>query len=225
MKKQDRKWYIIIAIIAVLLFGSMFFPRTQEPLEAAAPTDEPYVPIETPAPTPKPTPTPKPVNTPEPLPEKTPEELAEEARRQEILYDYYDNFELLERLCIAEAGNQGYEGMWRVAYVIYCRAYETNYNFGDGIYEVMTAPSQFTTPYKGDISYWKEDVDKAINDVFALQIFPFDVPTHYFLVPSMVSESTLKWFRNRTYVDVYGVHEFRSNYSAAELEAMRNGID
>lgn len=156
--------------------------------------------------------------------EEEPEETMSEADLL-ILDDCMTNYDMLCRLCIAEAGNLGYDGMWRVAYVIYCRAYDTNYNFGDNIYEVMTAPNQFTTPYEGDISPWKEDVERAVGDVFIEHNYPFDVPAHYFVDPALISSKTHEWFDKLTYVDTYHNQEYRSNYSAAELEVRRYAVD
>ena len=138
--------------------------------------------------------------------------------------DCAQNYDMIKRLCIAEAGVQGYEGMWRIAFVLYCRAYCTDISFGNGLYGVMTQPGQFTTPYSGDISKWDAEADRAVQDVFYNHIFPWDVPVHFFLIPSMVSQRTLNWFYSCTYIDTYGVHEFRSAYSQAELDEIRGTL-
>lgn len=121
------------------------------------------------------------------------------------------SMDLIMHLVVAEAGNQGYDGMRAVAQVIYDRLYNSSYDFGQTIEEVIKAPGQFATPYSGDISAWQPTVQEACEAVFYQQDMYFDEPVHYFYVASRVEDSTLRWFETKKLVGVLGAHTFRSD--------------
>ena len=123
------------------------------------------------------------------------------------------SMDLIMRTVVAEAGNQGYDGMRAVAQVIYDRRYNSTYNFGNTFEEIIYAENQFCTPYSGDISPWYPDVLAACEAVFYCGDFVFDQPVHYFYVASKVSDSTLRWFETKQYVGTIGAHTFRSEGS------------
>ena len=71
------------------------------------------------------------------------------------------SMDLIMRLVVAEAGNQGYDGMRAVAQVIYDRRYNSTYDFGETFEEIIYADGQFCTPYAGDIEHWMPTVAEA----------------------------------------------------------------
>lgn len=114
------------------------------------------------------------------------------------------------RVVVAEAGNQGYDGMRSVAQVIYDRRYNSTYDFGDTLEEVISAEGQFCKPYAGDIEPWMPTVAEACWAVFYADDFVFDEPVHYFYRDDMISQDSRDWFENKKYVGVLGAHTFRS---------------
>lgn len=230
---------ILLSLIAILLLiVCMHACAVQEVPEAVPP--EPVAPTvaATPEPTPEPTTEPTPEPTPEPIeiptsldPWPTEEQLeamlvhydcptvdhliayfAEKEQHDRRIEEYFTNYDLLLRTVIAEAGNQGYDGMRAVAQVIWCRTYDTPYNFGDTLYEVITAKNQFAAPYPYDTAPFEPDASNAIAAVFIEQDFYYDVPIHYFYVDSLIDRSSRNWFETKTYVGDLGAHTFRSEY-------------
>lgn len=158
------------------------------------------------------------VETPAPTPEVTPEVIEdmptdEGLLKEERLAEFTEAYDILKRVCIAEAGNQGYDGIRAVAQVIWCRVYDTPYDFGSSIEEVLTARGQFASPYQGDTGAFEPVVDEALWAVFIDNDFYWDVPVHYFYNDSKISSANRQWFETKTYVGSIGPHVFRSEYN------------
>lgn len=122
------------------------------------------------------------------------------------------SMDLIMRLVVAEAGNQGYDGMRGVAQVIYDRRYNSSYDFGSTFEEIIYADGQFCKPYAGDITPWMPTVAEACWAVFYAGDFMFDEPVHYFYRDDMISQSNRSWFETKKFVGVLGAHTFRSDY-------------
>lgn len=122
------------------------------------------------------------------------------------------SMDLIMRLVVAEAGNQGYEGMMAVAQVIYDRRYNSTYDFGDTFEEIIYADGQFCTPYSDSLEPWMPTVAEACEAVFYNGEAVFDEPVHYFYRDDMISQSTRSWFETKKFVGVLGAHTFRSDY-------------
>lgn len=121
------------------------------------------------------------------------------------------SMDLIMRLVVAEAGNQGYDGMRAVAQVIHDRRYNSTYNFGETFEEIIYDAGQFCTPYAGDIGPWMPTVAEACEAVFYDGEYVFDEPVHYFYRDDMISQSTRNWFETKKFVGVLGAHTFRSD--------------
>ena len=122
------------------------------------------------------------------------------------------SMDLIMRLVVAEAGNQGYDGMRAVAQVIYDRRYNSTYDFGETFEEIIYADGQFCTPYAGDIEPWMPTVAEACEAVFYDGEYVFNEPVHYFYRDDMISQSSRDWFETKKFVGVLGAHTFRSDY-------------
>lgn len=122
------------------------------------------------------------------------------------------SMDLIMRLVVAEAGNQGYDGMRAVAQVIYDRRYNSTYDFGETFEEIIYADGQFCTPYAGDIEPWMPTVAEACEAVFYDGECVFNEPVHYFYREDMISQSNRSWFETKKFVGVLGAHTFRSDY-------------
>ena len=122
------------------------------------------------------------------------------------------SMDLIMRLVVAEAGNQGYDGMRGVAQVIYDRRYNSSYDFGSTFEEIIYADGQFCTPYAGDIEPWMPTVAEACEAVFYDGEYVFNEPVHYFYREDMISQSNRNWFETKKFVGVLGAHTFRSDY-------------
>lgn len=122
------------------------------------------------------------------------------------------SMDLIMRLVVAEAGNQGYDGMRAVAQVIYDRRYNSTYDFGETFEEIIYADGQFCTPYAGDIEPWMPTVAEACEAVFYDGEYVFNEPVHYFYREDMISQHNRSWFETKKFVGVLGAHTFRSDY-------------
>jgi N-acetylmuramoyl-L-alanine amidase len=95
--------------------------------------------------------------------------------------------DLLERVVMAEAGNQSYEGRIAAAEVVLNRSEL----WGMTITEVINAPGQFCEPYRGEVS---GDVKRAVTDALAgIRVFR-DPVTHFHnagVTPAWASAKTL----------------------------------
>lgn len=120
------------------------------------------------------------------------------------------SMDLIMHLVVAEAGNQGYDGMRAVAQVIYDRRYNSTYDFGETFEEIIYADGQFCAPYAGDIEPWMPTVAEACWSVFYAGDFVFDEPVHYFYRDDKISQRNREWFETKKYVGVIGAHTFRS---------------
>lgn len=122
------------------------------------------------------------------------------------------SMDLIMRLVVAEAGNQGYDGMRAVAQVIYDRRYNSTYDFGETFEEIIYADGQFCAPYAGDIEPWMPTVAEACEAVFYDGEYVFNEPVHYFYRDDMISQSSRNWFETKKFVGVLGAHTFRGDY-------------
>ena len=122
------------------------------------------------------------------------------------------SMDLIMRLVVAEAGNQGYDGMRAVAQVIYDRRYNSTYDFGETFEEIIYADGQFCSPYAGDIEPWMPTVAEACEAVFYDGEYVFNEPVHYFYREDMISKSNRSWFETKKFIGVLGAHTFRSDY-------------
>lgn len=152
----------------------------------------------------------------EPVTEHIPEVVAVEYASYDLLLESRAeearaSMDLIMRMVIAEAGNQGYDGMRAVAQVIYDRRYNSNYDFGQTFEEIIYAPKQFAKPYSGDISPWLPTAQEACEAVFYNNDMYFDEPVHYFYRADKVDGQTLRWFETKKLVGVLGAHTFRSD--------------
>ena len=174
---------------------------------------EPTIVTEAPAPAEQPTVTPEqPTVTPEPQTEAVATEYASyEALLQSRAEEAAASMDLIMRLVVAEAGNQGYDGMRGVAQVIYDRRYNSSYDFGSTFEEIIYADGQFCKPYAGDITPWMPTVAEACWAVFSAGDFVFDEPVHYFYRDDKISQSNRSWFETKKFVGVLGAHTFRSD--------------
>ena len=134
-------------------------------------------------------------------------EALQQARAEEAAA----SMDLIMRLVVAEAGNQGYDGMRAVAQVIYDRRYNSTYDFGETFEEIIYADGQFCTPYAGDIEPWMPAVAEACEAVFYDGEYVFNEPVHYFYREDMISQSNRNWFETKKFVGVLGAHTFRSD--------------
>lgn len=231
-RKQYTAWRIF-ALMLILLLG-LITMRACTTDVGVVETPAISIPEPTPELTPEPTPepAPEPIEIPTSLdPWPTEEQLeamlvhydcptvdhliayfAEKEQHDRRIEEYVTNYDLLLRVVIAEAGNQGYDGMHAVAQTIWCRTYDTPYNFGDSLYEVITAKNQFAPPYPYDTAPFEPDASAALDAVFYEQDFFWDTPVHYFYVNSGISDASRNWFETKTYVGVHGAHTFRSEY-------------
>ena len=135
-------------------------------------------------------------------------EALQQARAEEAAA----SMDLIMRLVVAEAGNQGYDGMRAVAQVIYDRRYNSTYDFGETFEEIIYADGQFCTPYAGDIEPWMPTVAEACEAVFYDGEYVFNEPVHYFYREDMINQSNRSWFETKKFVGVLGAHTFRSDY-------------
>lgn len=135
-----------------------------------------------------------------------------EALQQAHAEEAAASMDLIMRLVVAEAGNQGYDGMRAVAQVIYDRRYNSTYDFGETFEEIIYADGQFCAPYAGDIEPWMPTVAEACEAVFYDGEYVFNEPVHYFYREDMISQSNRSWFETKKFVGVLGAHTFRSDY-------------
>lgn len=136
------------------------------------------------------------------------DDALQQARAEEAVA----SMDLIMRLVVAEAGNQGYDGMRAVAQVIYDRRYNSTYDFGETFEEIIYADGQFCAPYAGDIEPWMPTVAEACEAVFYDGECVFNEPVHYFYRDDMISQSSRNWFETKKFVGVLGAHTFRSDY-------------
>jgi N-acetylmuramoyl-L-alanine amidase len=123
-----------------------------------------------------------------PVPEiETPEPVPEAPASDPVGRISAEGRDLLERVVMAEAGNQPYEGLMAAAEVVLNRSEL----WGMTITEVINAPGQFCEPYKGEVS---GDVKRAVTDALAgIKVFR-DPVTHFHnagVTPAWASAKTL----------------------------------
>ena len=93
----------------------------------------------------------------------------------------------VERVVMQEAGNQPYEGMLAVTQCIL----NTCLKEGKSAYEVVTAPDQYASPYRGEPN---EFILMAVSDVFDNGLKAREEPIMYFY--STVGGYVSKWHEN-----------------------------
>lgn len=128
--------------------------------------------------------------------------------------DLQTNYDLLKRVIVSEAGNQGMQGMCAVAQVIYDRTYRSkhDWNQDEGLYGVLTMRNQFASPYPWDLDDFEPTVSEAIDAVFIHGDMVFDEVVTYFYNPAYSTETGIKFMRAQKYVDTIKDHEFRTGW-------------
>lgn len=128
--------------------------------------------------------------------------------------DLQANYDLLKRVIVSEAGNQGMQGMCAVAQVIYDRAYRSkhDWNQDEGLYGVLTMRNQFASPYPWDLDDFEPTVSEAIDAVFIHGDLVFDEVVTYFYNPAYSTENGIKFMQAQKYVDTIKDHEFRTGW-------------
>lgn len=110
--------------------------------------------------------------------------------------------ELVERVVMAEARGEGYEGQAAVAQVILNRLKAPD--FPDVVKSVVRL--EFAKPYKGKVF---ESVKRAVRDVFDKGVQIISTQILYFMNPAKASKRGAAWIRaNGTHVMTIGNHEF-----------------
>ena len=127
--------------------------------------------------------------------------------------DEYDTYyDLIKRKIVAEAGNQGYDGMRAVAQVIYDRVYRSKTDWGDGFYGVLMKPGQFAPTYTGNLSDFEPTVSEAMDAVFVHGDLMWDEVVVYFYNPATASVSGKQFMETQKYIATLGDHEFRTEW-------------
>lgn len=128
--------------------------------------------------------------------------------------DLQANYDLLKRVIVSEAGNQGMQGMCAVAQVIYDRTYRSkhDWNQDEGLYGVLTMRNQFASPYPWDLDDFEPTVSEAIDAVFIHGDLVFDEIVTYFYNPKYSTETGIKFMQAQKYVDTIKDHEFRTGW-------------
>ena len=127
--------------------------------------------------------------------------------------DEYDTYyDLIKRKIVAEAGNQGYDGMRAVAQVIYDRMYRSETDWGDGFYGVLMKQGQFAPTYTGNLSDFEPAVSEAMDAVFVHGDLMWDEVVVYFYNPATASASGKQFMETQKYVATLGDHEFRMEW-------------
>jgi len=128
--------------------------------------------------------------------------------------DLQANYDLLKRVIVSEAGNQGMQGMCAVAQVIYDRAYRSkhDWNQDEGLYGVLTMRNQFASPYPWALDDFEPTVSEAIDAVFIHGDLVFDEIVTYFYNPAGSTEEGIKFMQAQKYVDTIKDHEFRTGW-------------
>lgn len=128
--------------------------------------------------------------------------------------DLQASYDLLKRVIVSEAGNQGMQGMCAVAQVIYDRTYRSkhDWNQDEGLSGVLTMRNQFASPYPWDLDDFEPTVSEAIDAVFIHGDLVFDEVVTYFYNPAYSTESGIKFMQAQKYVDTIKDHEFRTGW-------------
>lgn len=152
-----------------------------------------------------------------PLPHVPPKPRAQEpegaCQQAAVDQDYVDNFDLVVRVCLAEAGNQGPLGIQAIAQVIHDRRKYFPEIFGDNLYDILTAKNQFSKPMY-DVSGWPyEDACEIVEAVFVDEVRIWSCPVVYFYNPETASISGHRFMKSKQYVGTIGDHEFRTEWS------------
>lgn len=128
--------------------------------------------------------------------------------------DLQANYDLLKRVIVSEAGNQGLQGMCAVAQVIYDRAYlsKHDWNQSEGLHGVLTMRNQFASPYPWALDDFEPTVSEAIEAVFVHGDRVFDKVVTYFYNPAGSTEEGIKFMQSQKYVDTIKDHEFRTGW-------------
>lgn len=127
----------------------------------------------------------------------TDEFIVEETNDAEIVNLDLAERELIERVVSAEARGETYEGIVAVAQVIKDRGDLWNMSYED----VVLAPSQFATPYSGEVP---EIVKTAVSDVFDNGVRAFEEPVTHFHNGSV----NPSWAGAKVYRGQIGSHYF-----------------
>lgn len=169
-----------VVIILLLVAESLYLSEQVEAVDVTpSATVEAIVetpqPVETVAPTPQPTLTP--IATPKPV---------------------IDNYDYVVRVVMQESGNQSLEGQMAVAQCIATTAKVE----GKSLYEVVTTPGQYASPYPGQP---RASVVEACERVFINGERVVDADIRWFYNPAYCTSS---WHESKTYVTTIGDHRF-----------------
>lgn len=153
-------------------------------------------------------------------PTATVQPVEEESHEEPVIVTLTDvedlqaNYDLLKRVIVSEAGNQGMKGMRAVAQVIYDRAYRSkhDWNQDEGLSGVLTMRNQFASPYPWDLDDFEPTVSEAIDAVFIQGNLVFDEIVTYFYNPAGSTEAGIKFMQAQKYVDTIKDHEFRTGW-------------
>lgn len=143
--------------------------------------------------------------------------VATEEPTVSVLTDMEDlqaSYDLLKRVIVSEAGNQGMQGMCAVAQVIYDRTYRSkhDWNQDEGLSGVLTMRNQFASPYPWDLDDFEPTVSEAIDAVFIHGDLVFDEVVTYFYNPAYSTENGIKFMQAQKYVSTIKDHEFRTGW-------------
>lgn len=110
----------------------------------------------------------------------------------------WKEYKYVQRVVMAESGNQSIEGQMAVAQCILNTALETRQT----AYQVVTTPGQYADPYPGDVTL---SVKTACERVFRYGEKAVDENIRWFYNPSVCYSV---WHESKTYVTTIGAHKF-----------------
>lgn len=122
-----------------------------------------------------------------------------ESMRRIVLCTQPGELELVQRVVMAESGNQSYLGQMAVAQCIR----DTCLRDGLSPKEVVTAPGQYTAPYEGKIP---ESIKEAVFAVFIRGESAVNGNLYYFY--SLATGRASGWHESKDWVCTIGDHKF-----------------
>lgn len=183
---------LLVVILEVLIFKATFgvplsleFPESSQLIAELPPTTDKYTDKSC-------------CETPEPQ-LTTPTQDADLVSKDWVYYLNPEDLEYIQRVVMAEAGNQTLEGQMAVAECILNQSVvsETTPK------EVVTAPKQYSAPYSGEIT---ESVREAVLRVFRDGELPVSDQILYFY--SLATGRVSKWHESKRYIITIGDHKF-----------------
>lgn len=133
--------------------------------------------------------------------------IDEESGQARLVSYTNDEVMLAYLVLVAEAGNQPFEGQCAV---VQCFVDRLKNGFGDTLSEVLLAPGQFASPYKGDTTDFEMCWDAIAYVLFnGGRVYEEDVI--FFYNPKIAAKSAVKWLEKKPYIGQIGDHVFRSD--------------